>query len=146
MVIWHIIFWAVLTIALVCAEIGTVQMIAIWFGAGSLAAFVSAFFGISFQLQIIIFITVSIILLILTRPIVKKYTKGKHIATNADSIIGKTCVVIEKIDNLRNTGRVHVNGLDWTARAQEDTDTFEVDSVCVVVDIQGVKAIVKPVA
>lgn len=146
MEITHILFWAILTVVLICAEISTVQLIAVWFAAGSLAAFIASFFGISFYWQLIIFIVVSILLLILTRRLVKKYTKGKRVATNADSIIGMNGIVTERIDNLHNSGRIRVNGLDWTARAADDAQTFEVDDICVVVEIQGVKAIVKPVA
>lgn len=144
MELWQTIFWAILTVALISTEIATVQLVAIWFGAGALVAFVASFFGMAFWLQIVIFILISVILLLLTRPTVKKWINGKKIATNADSIIGMTGIVIEKIDNIRDTGRVMVNGLNWSARAANEKDLFDIDSRCEVISIEGVKAIVKP--
>lgn len=144
MEIWQVLLWAVVTIILVLTEIGTVQLVAIWFGTGSLVAFITALCGVDFRVQIITFIVSSIVLLLLTRPLVKKLLKTKRVATNADSIIGQKCIVTEKIDNLHSTGRVFVNGLSWTARATEDGCKFDVDEMCRVVRIEGVKAIVEP--
>ncbi len=143
--IWQVLLWAGISIVLILAEIGTVQLVAIWFGTGSLVAFVTALFGIDFRVQIITFIVTSIILLILTRPLVKKLLKTKKVATNADTIIGQKCIVTEKINNLHSTGRVFVNGLSWTARALEDNSVYDVDEMCRVVKIEGVKAIVESI-
>lgn len=48
MEMWHVLFWAALTVLLIAAEIATVQLVAVWFAAGSLAAFVSSLFGLDF--------------------------------------------------------------------------------------------------
>lgn len=146
MVLWQVIMWAVIAVALIVAEISTVQFIAIWFAAGSLSAFVCALCGGSFLMQFIIFVAGSILLLFLTRPIVKKLSAGKIIHTNADVIIGQRAVVIERIDNIHGTGRVKVNGLDWMARAKDSANTFDLEQECEVMAIEGVKAIVMPCA
>lgn len=142
MELWHVILWAIVTIILVISEIGSVQLIAVWFAAGSLAAFIASLFGVDFTAQIIIFIVSSVLLLILTRPFVKKFIKPKLIPTNADSIIGQTGVVTEQINNLNSTGRIFVNNLSWMAQSF-DNSILEVDQKCEIVEIQGVKAIVK---
>lgn len=144
MEIWQVLMWAIVTIILIVAEIGTVQLVAIWFAAGSLIAFISSLFGIDFRIQIILFIIASILLLLATRPLAKKLLKNKKTPTNADSIIGQKAVVTEKIDNIHNMGRVHVNGLSWSARSKNDDQVFDVDQTCKVVKIEGVKAIVVP--
>lgn len=143
MVLWHVIFWAVLTVLLIASEIATVQLVAIWFGAGSLAAFVSSFFGIPFYIQVIIFIAGSILLLLLTRPLVRRFLHSKKVHTNADSVIGRECVVKESIDNVAGSGRVYVDGLTWSARSVDDKVTFSEGQACIVTEIQGVKLIVK---
>lgn len=143
MILWHVIFWAVLTVILIASEIATVQLVAIWFAAGSLAAFVSSFFGIPFYVQVIIFIAGSILLLLLTRPLVRRFIHDKKVRTNADRVIGKECVVKEPIDNINGSGRVYVDGLTWTARSSDDTVTYPEGTTCVVTEIQGVKLIVK---
>lgn len=143
---WQLILWAGLAIALLVSEMATVQLVAIWFGGGCLAAFVSALIGVSFPIQIIIFILVSVVLLISTRPFIKKKLNIKKTATNADRIIGQICIVTETVDNESQTGRVNVDGMGWSARLVEgfSSTTIEVGQRCEVVDIKGVKAIVKP--
>lgn len=144
MELWHVLFWAALTVLLIATEISTVQMVAIWFAAGSLAAFTASFFGVPFYVQVIIFVAGSILLLAATRPIVRKMLKGKKTRTNADSVIGQECVVKEAIDNISDTGRVYVNGLYWAARSYDPEVKIPEQAVCVVQEIQGVKLIVKP--
>jgi len=143
---WQLILWAGLAVALLVSEIATVQLVAIWFGGGSLAAFVAALLGVSFTAQIVIFILVSVILLIFTRPFIKKKLNIKKTATNADRIIGQVCIVTEEIDNECQTGRINVDGMGWSARLIGDSPsaTIEVGQRCEVVGIKGVKAIVKP--
>ncbi|MEG0894179.1 MAG: NfeD family protein, partial [Oscillospiraceae bacterium] len=106
MEVWLVITWAIIAVVLTTAELLTTQLIAIWFAAGSLAAFVSALLGADFSFTLIIFVVVSVLLLILTRPITKKLIKAKSVPTNADAIINETAIVCEKIDNLSDTGRI----------------------------------------
>ena len=144
MQLWQTLFWAALSIVLIIAEIVTVQLVSIWFAAGSLAAFIGSFFGIDFYWQIIIFIIVSVICLAATRPFVKKITKKDHTKTNVDALIGEECIVKEKVDNLNGTGRVILKGLDWAAQS-EDNSVIEEGTVCRVLSISGVKVIIKAV-
>lgn len=142
MEIWHILVWAVLTVVLIVLEMSTVQFVAIWFAAGGLVSFVVSFFGLPFPVEIIVFILTSFALLICTRPLVKKFLNEKKTPTNVDSMIGMTCVVLTRIDNTAGTGRVHVNGLDWSARSFDSSIAFEPDQKCKIVSIEGVTLIV----
>ena len=143
MEIWEVLFWAVLSVALIITEIATVQLVAVWFAAGGIAAFISSLFTVPFWAQLIIFIIVSLLLLLATRPIVHRLVSGrKKVATNADSMIGQECVVKERIDNREDVGRVLADGLLWTARTA-DGGTMEVGESCVVDSIVGVKLIVR---
>lgn len=144
MELWHVLFWAILTVLLIVAEIATVQLVAVWFAVGGLAAFIASFFGVPFYIQVILFIVGSVVLLLATRPIVRRLLRGsKLVHTNADRVLGQECVVREEIDNLRVTGRVFADGLDWTARSADDGVTFPIGAKCVIQEIQGVKLIVQ---
>lgn len=142
--LFGVILWASLAVILVIVEISTVQFVAIWFAVASLVSFVAALLGVPIYFSCVIFILVSIVALLATRPLVKKFLSKKAVPTNADVIIGLVGVVREKIDNLNSTGRILVNGLDWSARSEDDDVTFSPESRCVVVRIEGVKAIVRP--
>ena len=145
MELWQVIFWAVITVLLIGAEIATVQLVAVWFAAGGLAAFVSSFFGIDFWIQILIFIAGSVLLLLATRPLVRKFLHGKLEPTNADSLIGKECVIREDVDNVAGTGRAYVEGLTWTARNADGDEPIPSGTTCSIVEIQGVKLMVRPI-
>ncbi len=134
--------WLALSGILILAEVATVQLTTIWFAGGSLVAMLLAAFGVkSILVQIIAFIAVSVILLIATRPLVKKYINNRSQPTNADRCIGQTAVVTEEINNLLGQGAVKVNGIEWTARSESGT-VIPQDSTVTVKHIDGVKLIV----
>ncbi len=142
----HWIIWLILTIAFVAVELSTAQLVSIWFAIGCIGAGVASLITDSQNLtiEIIVFIVVTVIALLATRPFVKKVTKTSPIPTNADSLIGKTAVVTEEIDNIKATGAVTIQGAEWTARALEnDACPIEKDKTVEIVKIDGVKLIVK---
>ena len=136
-----LIFWIALLVVLVVIEAVTAQLVTIWFAAGAAAAIVAELLGAQSWLQWLIFITVSTVTLIVTRPLVRKATKQKIQPTNADRCIGQTAVVTEDIDNIAGKGQVHVNGITWTARSSDGT-VFAKDQQVKVERIDGVKLIV----
>ena len=58
-----------------------------------------------------------------------------------DSIVGKRCVVVERVDNFAGCGQVKVGSQSWSARGTYDDDCFEVGEVLDIVAIEGVKLI-----
>ena len=137
-----LVFWIVLLVVLVVVEAVTAQLVTIWFAAGAAAALIAERCGAQQWLQWIIFIAVSVIALIATRPLVKKATKSTTEPTNADRCIGQTAVVTEDISNVDGKGQVQVGGTVWTARSS-DGSVFRKDEKVTVERIDGVKLIVK---
>ena len=136
--------WLVAMIVLLVIEGVVPGLISIWFALGALAALVSALLHAPLWLQIVWFLAVSIAALALTRPLAKKYINARTQPTNADMMIGKECVVRESIDNVLGAGAVSVDGKVWTARTENDDIKVPEGSRAVVVRIEGVKLIVKP--
>ena len=114
----------------------TAQLVSVWFVIGAVAALVSSLAGAEFYVQIIVFIAVSVLMLLITRPLVKKKLIVKSEPTNADRCIGKTAIVTEDIDNINATGQV------WTARSINSSIIKKGTNVTVE-KIDGVKLIVK---
>lgn len=137
-------FWLALLIIFVVVECLTVGLVSIWFAGGSLVAMILAMAGADAIWQDVAFLAVSGLLLIITRPFVKKYLMNKKVKTNYESVIGRVAKVIEKIDNYNQVGVVFVDGKEWTARSTEDTVTFEAGELVKVTAIVGVKVIVEP--
>ena len=136
-------FWLGVLIVSVIVEVLTAQLVSIWFAAGAFGAFLAAIFGVTeLWVQIVIFVALSALTLILTRPLVRKLTKQSIQPTNADMVLGKTGVVTETIDNISAVGAVKVGGAIWTARSVDDS-IIEKGERVTVLEISGVKLIVK---
>ena len=135
--------WVVLVIGFLIVEGAAPGLVSIWFALGALAALISSLLGAQVWLQAVWFVVVSVLALVVTRPLAKKYVNSRIQATNADILIGQECIVTETIDKLRGTGAVSVAGKVWTARADGPETIIEKDAVAVVERIEGVKLIVK---
>ena len=99
--------------------------------------------GLNLWWQIGAFLVVSFTMLVFTRPFVVKYINSHHEKTNYEGIIGKVVRITEKVDNLQQTGTAVVNGLEWTTRAEQDDVILNPGELAKVVNISGVKLIVK---
>lgn len=139
---WQI--WLILAGIFFIGEIATTGFLVFWFGVGALLAMVSSFFTTSIILQTVIFVISSTILILATKPFVKKFVDIKTTNTNAYSIIGKNALVIKEIDPIHSTGQIKVDGEVWSAESQ-NSEVIPKGSEVKVIAIEGVKAIVKPV-
>ena len=132
--------WCFVLIAAVIIELMTVQFVSIWFACAALVSLLLAGFGAPLWAQLSVFCAVSVLLLIVTRPIVRKI-RGGYVRTNADLNIGKTAVITERVDNSLSKGRAKVGGVSWIA-VSEDGSSIEEGEVVVIKDIDGAKLIV----
>lgn len=135
--------WLAVLIVLLVIEIATLGLTTIWFAGGALVACVAALLHASIWVQIVLFLVVSVLLLLFTRPVAVRYMNKNRTKTNVDSMAGKEAVVTEDIDNLKAQGVVQVNGLEWTARAENNQDVIPKGSVVEVTRVDGVKLIVR---
>lgn len=135
--------WLGLFILLLVIEIITVGLTTIWFAAGALAALAANVLGADFFVQVIIFLAVSVVLLIFTRPWAEKHLNRNRVRTNYERVIGKVIRITEKVDNLNQTGKSVVDGQEWTVRSKKDSDIFEAGTLARVVAVSGVKLIVE---
>lgn len=135
------IIWLVVTIAAAVIEAGVPALVSVWFVPGGLAALITAMVGGSLWLQIALFLAVSCLALLITRPIAKKLARTDKQSTNADMVLGQCALVTEDIDNLKAAGRVSVMGNSWSARSEDGAEIAKGETVRVE-RIEGVKLIV----
>lgn len=138
-----ILCWLLLSAIFILIEIVTLGLTTIWFAGGAFVAAIAGAFGASLPIEILCFVVVSVLLLVITRPIAIKHLDSKTEKTNAEALIGENAVVIAKIDNLHGNGQVKVNGMEWTARAAEDSIIIPEGETVKILEIQGVKLIVE---
>ena len=133
--------WGAAAVVFFIIEALTISLAGIWFAIGAVCALITALLGAPVWLQIVWFVLISVILLIATRPLAKKYVNGRRQPTNADRLLGQNVRVTERIDNIDGTGAVFADGKTWTARS-EDGSIIEAESLVTVRRIEGVKLIV----
>ncbi len=136
------IIWIALAAVFAVVEACTVQLVSIWFTIGALAALIAETLGAKEATQLIIFVVVSVIALILTRPFVKKFSSSKIQPTNADMHIGQDAIVTQDINNTEATGTAKVKGVEWTARSADGSE-IPTGEIVKVKAIEGVKLIVE---
>lgn len=137
--------WLAIAIIMLAVEGATLSLVSIWFAGGAVAAFFTALLKGSFPMQLLLFVVVSAALLACLRPLAKRHVKTRKQPTNADRVIGRTAIVTEEIDNLRATGAVKVDGVEWTARAEGDA-VIAPGAQVTILRISGVKVFVEPAA
>ena len=135
--------WVILMIIFLVIEGIVPGLVSIWFALGALAALISSMLGAQIWLQATWFVVISLLALVVTRPLAKKYVNSRTQATNADMLIGQECIVKETIDALHGIGAVSVAGKEWTARSAAAEEIIEEGAVAVVERIEGVKLIVR---
>lgn len=136
-----VIVWTIVLIAALVVEGASFALVAIWFAAGALGALIAAGLGAPFIVQLIIFVVLAAVMLIFTRPLLKKLLPNRFIPTNSELEVGRTAVVIEEIDNVSGKGRVRLGGVNWAAISENDED-IPVDEVVVVKEIRSAKVVV----
>lgn len=137
-------FWLFLMVFFIIVEANTVSLVSLWFAAGSLTALIAAALGAEIWLQAVLFFGVSVVMLCLLRPFVRRFIKPRVTATNVDAVIGAQGYVTGKVDNLRSTGTVKLGAMEWTARSSSG-EIIDENTLVKVDKIEGVKAFVSPV-
>ncbi|MCH5349105.1 MAG: NfeD family protein [Oscillospiraceae bacterium] len=110
-----VIIWIVVLAAALILEAATFALVSIWFAVGAVGALIAASIGVPVIWQLVIFVFLAGLLLVFTRPLLKKLFPSKFIPTNSELEVGKTAVVTETIDNASGKGRVRLGGVNWAA-------------------------------
>ncbi len=138
---YWIYLWLGLVIVFGILEAVTLSLTSVWMAFGALLAMIAATLHWHLGVQIGIFFAASIVLLIATRPLAKRYKLLKTERTNYDRIIGQYARVMEPISNAENRGQIQVMGQVWSARTENGDPANPGDTV-LVLRIEGVTAIV----
>ncbi len=134
--------WLIVLAVMLVIEIITLGLTTIWFGLGAAGAAIVAWLGFGIWIQLAVFAVVSVIAMALCRPFAMKFMNRAKEKTNVEDVVGKTVLVSEAINNERAVGQVKLNGVEWTARSEDDSIIPENERVTIVA-VEGVKLIVK---
>lgn len=109
--------WLVIAIVFLVAEAATVQLVSIWFTCGAVCALLTSLITDSLVWQIVVFLVVSGLLLIFTKPMAKKLLAKGRVTTNAGSLVGQSALLIEEVDNDASTGALKLGGTTWSVKS-----------------------------
>lgn len=134
--------WFVLFIILTIIEADTVQFVSIWFAVGSFAALILAAFGVMLYIQIIVFVVLSLLLLIFTKPLVKRLTKSSTQEFNVNSLINEEVVVTKEI-GVGSVGEIKSRYERYNAISPSSLSTILVGEKVIITSVSGNKVIVE---
>lgn len=136
--------WIGFAVIMAVCEAFTSQLVSIWFVFGAISAAITSVFTQSVPIQSAVFLVVSLVALLITRPLVKRFkAKNTVTTTNADRLIGKVGVILSEIKDTQSVGQVKVEGSTWSAKS--DVAPISKDTNVKVLAIEGVKLIVEPI-
>ena len=135
-----LIIWFIIIVLGIILEEVTSSLVSIWFSIAAAISLVFAIADFDIYIQIIVFAVLSLVLILATRPLVKKLTHNTEVKTNVDKLFGMVGKVIEKIEK-DNKGIVKVDFQEWTAVSYKNV-TIEEGTNVVIKGIVGNKLIV----
>ncbi|MGB8657502.1 MAG: NfeD family protein [Candidatus Zixiibacteriota bacterium] len=138
--IWWI--WMAIAAIFVIGELFHMGFFLLWFGIGAAIAGILALLGVGMGWQMGSFIILSTILFAVSRKFAERFTKKQPPGVGADRFLHYKGVVIEEIDNVKNTGRVRIGKDEWRA----DSDTGEIipaERMVEVTRVEGTHLVVK---
>jgi membrane protein implicated in regulation of membrane protease activity len=134
------VFWLVLAVILIVAEIFTSGFVLLWFGIGALLATLVSFLGFGFVFQFSIFAVTSILLTVLSRTIFSSLIstgQGNEILTGVEALPGKVGTVTSPSKGALKEAAVKVYGSTWTAFPEEGEDALEEGEKVIVTRVEG---------
>lgn len=133
------VIWLILIFFLTFIEAATIGLVCIWFIISAIVSLILSFFIDNLFIQFAVFVILGVLLMLATRPLLKKVLKVKEEKTNLDRVIGMEGIVTEKIKK-NVIGEVKVDGKRWSAISNAK---IEVGEEVIIESIEGVKLIVR---
>ncbi|MGL4670319.1 MAG: NfeD family protein [Methanobacteriaceae archaeon] len=133
-------FWLVLGVVCVLCELLTAGFFLLSIGIGSFSAAILNYSGFDPISQIAIFIIVSVVCILLSRPLAKRLTKNTpEKKVGSERLIGEEGIVLEDISE-NKIGTVKIIGDTWKASS---TDEILKGELVRVKEIKGTRLIVE---
>lgn len=137
------VIWLIVAGSMFILEILTVGFLFFWSAIAALITLALSFVIPNPTIQFVIFVISSILLILCTKPFVKKISP-KDKPTNVYSVLGKKAIVSQTIENVKGLGQIKIDGDIWSAKNEIDEEIPEGTEV-EILKIDGVKAVVKKI-
>lgn len=132
--------WLIIAAVLAGAEAMSLDLVLIMIAGGAAGGAITAGIGGPPVVQVIVAIGVSLGLLLGVRPVAKRHLVGREHLTGTAALVGHSAIVLSRVDG--QSGRVRLNGGEWSARAFDEAQVIEAGTTVQVMQISGATAVV----
>jgi membrane protein implicated in regulation of membrane protease activity len=137
------VIWLIVAVVFAVAEVINLSFFLFPFAIGAAGAAVVELAGGGAAPAWIVFAVLTAVSFTVVRPIARRHLSvPPQLRTGTAALVGRTALVVERIDNDENVGSVRLEGEVWTARAYDDDASYEPGTRVHVMDIKGATALV----
>ena len=118
--------WILVGVVLGAIELFSATFVLMWLGIAAVVTGLLGFAVPAFGSQVVAFAVLSVVLLAVTRPLARRWRKGKNeYVSSIGHLVGEKGLVISKMVQ-GGTGMVRVGGDVWSARAHDAGERIDV--------------------
>lgn len=129
-------FWLTILIICVIIEAFSFMLTTIWAAIAALPMIFIAKTNLPFKWQLLLFVILTVLLLIFTRPFaIKKLKIGKN-KTNIDALINQDVLVTKEVTEFEKGEGKTQNGVIWTVKSKDNASIKE-GTKCKIVAVEG---------
>ncbi|KEI14903.1 nodulation efficiency protein D [Clostridium novyi B str. ATCC 27606] len=138
----YLILWIIISIVALVVDISTSSFLFIWFTIGGVVSTILTLMGCSFIIQVISFIIVSLILMVICYPIIKRTIKNTVpiTPTMEEKYIGEEFIIKKDIEEKAS---IKYNGIYWTVKSVNGN--INKGSSVKIIGIDGNKLLIKKI-
>lgn len=130
-------FWVAVMVLCVVVETLTVfSLTTVWGAIASLVMIFLSRTGMPFAWQILVFLVLTIVLVLFTRPIAVKKLHIGSVKTNVDQMVGQEVILTKAISKFEKGEAKASNGVIWSVSSADGSE-IENGTVCVITAING---------
>jgi membrane protein implicated in regulation of membrane protease activity len=131
--------WIWVGVLIVCCiiEAFTLGLTTIWAAIAAVPLIFISRTGLPFQWQFLIFVVLTLLLVVFTRPFAVKKLKIGEEKTNVDSMVGEEVLVTKTISNFTKGEARAKNGVIWSAASETQDVEIPEGTVCTITAVKG---------
>lgn len=138
----YIWIWVGIIAVSLIVEFITMEMVSLWTAVGGFISLILSALDVKFEIQLVVFFAISIVLVLTLRKVSLKYLiKKNDLKVGNDRIIGNHYRLLTKITN-ETSGTIKVGDITWSAISVNGNEIAE-NTIVEIVEIRGNKLIVK---
>ena len=137
------VIWLIVAVVFAVAEVVNLSFYLFPFAIGAAGAAVVDLAGAGAAVTWATFAVLTAVSFTVVRPIARRHLNvPPQIRTGTAALVGRTAVVLERIDNDAGVGQVRLDGEIWTARTYDEDRVIEPGERVHVMEIRGATALV----